>query len=161
MTKLAEALVERKSLQQQFARLGERLKASARVQEGDSPDESPAALLEEARQVLNEIKRLTIQINRTNMLAGLPEGRGQRLTMMEAIAERDRLHGEKTLLEQLSSAARVEPTRSYVMTRNEVKWRATVDVAAMQKQIDAVSKDYRLLDTRIQEANWLNDLIQN
>ncbi len=163
MTKLAEALVERKSLQQQFARLCERLKASARVQEGDSPDESPAALLEEAWQVLNEIKHLTIQINQTNMLAGLPEGRGQRLTMtlMEAIAERDRLHGEKPLLEQLSPAARVEPTRGYAMTRNEVKWRATVDVAAMQKQIDAVSKDYRLLDTRIQEANWLNDLIQN
>ncbi len=161
MTKLAEALVERKSLQQQFARLCERLKASARVQEGDSPDESPAALIEEARQVLDQIKRLTIRINRTNMVAALPDGAGQSLTMMEAIAERDRLHGEKTLLEQLSSAARVEPTRGYAMTRNEVKWRATVDVAAMQKQIDAVSKEYRLLDTRIQEANWLNDLIQN
>jgi hypothetical protein len=65
------------------------------------------------------------------------------------------------LLEQLSNAARLEPNRGYGVTRNEIKWRSTVDVADLQRQIDALSQSYRLLDTRIQEANWLTDLIQN
>ena len=58
------------------------------------------------------------------------------------------------------NSARVAPHPGFGATRNEIKWRPTVDVAAIQKEIDAVSQSYRLLDTRIQEANWLTDLIQ-
>jgi hypothetical protein len=68
---------------------------------------------------------------------------------------------ERKVMEQVGNAARIEPNRVYGVTRNEVKWRSTVDVAAIQKEIDALSQSYRLLDTRIQEANWLTDLIQN
>ncbi len=157
MPKLAEALIERKTLQEHFNRLCTRLEASAKVQEGESPDEQPGTLIEEAQRVLIDIKRLTLQINRTNIQATLPDG----LTIMEAIAERDRLHGERAMLEQFSRASRIEPVRGYGVTRNEVKWRATMDVADIQKRIDALSQSYRLLDTRIQEANWLTDLVQN
>ena len=160
MPKLAEALVQRKGLQERLNRLHVRLAANARVQEGDSPDEPPAALIDEARQVLDEMKRLTMLINLTNMQTVLP-GSGDGTTLMEAIAERDRLVLERKVMEQVSNAARIEPNRVYGATRNEVKWRSTVDVAAIQKEIDALSQSYRLLDTRIQEANWLTDLIQN
>jgi hypothetical protein len=155
--KLAEALIERKTLQEHLNRLCTRLEASAKVQEGESPDEQPGTLIDEAQRVLMDIKRLTLQINRTNFQAILADG----LTIMEAIAERDRLHGERNMLEQLSRASRIEPVRGYGVTRNEVKWRATMDVADLQKRIDALSQNYRLLDTRIQEANWLTDLVQN
>ena len=160
MPKLAEALVERKALQERLTRLHARLAASARVQEGDRPAEQPGALIEEAGRVLADIKRLTIAINRTNMQAALP-GSTDGTSLMEAIAERDRLRDERRALEQLNEAARIEPSRGYGMTRNEIKWKATVDVADLQKQIDALSQSYRLLDTRIQEANWSIDLIQN
>jgi hypothetical protein len=160
MPKLAEALVERKALQERLTRLQGRLAASARVQEGDKPAEQPGALIEEAGRVLADIKRLTIAINRTNMQAVLP-GSTDGTSLMEAIAERDRLRDERHALEQLNDAARIEPSRGYGMTRNEIKWKATVDVADLQKQIDALSQSYRLLDTRIQEANWSIDLIQN
>jgi hypothetical protein len=160
MPKLAEALVERKALQERLTRLHARLAASARVQEGDSPAEQPGALIEEAGRVLADIKRLTIAINRTNLQAALP-GSTDGSSLMEAIAERDRLRDERHALEQLNEAARIEPNRGYGMTRNEIKWKATIDVADLQKQIDALSQSYRLLDTRIQEANWSIDLIQN
>ena len=42
--KLAEALTARKELEARLTRLEERLHASARVQEGLEPDESPDAL---------------------------------------------------------------------------------------------------------------------
>jgi|SRR5581483_433315 hypothetical protein len=160
MPKLAEALVERKALQERLARLHTRLAASAKVQEGDTPAEQPGELIEEARRILADIKRLTMQINFTNLQTSIP-GSGDGTSLMEAIAERDRLRDERNLLEQLSNAARLEPNRGYGVTRNEIKWRSTVDVADLQRQIDALSQSYRLLDTRIQEANWLTDLIQN
>jgi hypothetical protein len=160
MPKLAEALVERKALQERLTRLHTRLAASAKVQEGDKPAEQPGALIEEAGRVLVDIKRLTTAINRTNMQAALP-GSTDGTSLMEAIAERDRLRDERHTLEQLNQAARIEPNRGYGMTRNEIKWKATIDVADLQKQIDALSQSYRLLDTRIQEANWSIDLIQN
>ncbi len=161
MPKLAEALVERKSLQERLTRLHVRLAANAKTQEGETPDEMPAGLLEEARQVLAQMKRMTIDINFTNSQTALPGNpEGSSVSLMEAIAERDRLVQERKLLEQLGNSARVAPHPGYGVTRNEIKWRPTVDVAAIQKEIDAVSQSYRLLDTRIQEANWLTDLIQ-
>ena len=165
MPKLAEALVERKGLQERLARLHTRLAASAKVQEGDNPAEQPGELIEEARRVLEEIKRLTMQINFTNLQTVLPggsdSGTSDGTSLMAAIAERDRLRDERTMLEQVGNAARLDTNRGYGVTRNEIKRRSTVDVADIQKQIDALSQSYRLLDTRIQEANWLTDLIQN
>ena len=110
------------------------------------------------REVLAQMKRLSMQINFTNIRTALP---GSADTLMEAIAERDRLVAERKVMEQLVNAARMEVSRGYGMTRNEIKWRPTVDVAAVQKEIDALSQSYRLLDTQIQQANWLVDLIQN
>ena len=162
MPKLAEALLERKALQEKFKRLCARLISNAKVQEGEQPDEHPSELIQEAAQVLSDIKRLTMEINGTNMVASLP-GSSDGTTLMGAIAERDRLRDERNMLEQLGNAARVEANRGYAYgaTRNEIKWKATVNVAEIQKQVDGLAQSYRLLDTRIQEANWLTDLIQN
>jgi hypothetical protein len=160
MPKLAEALVERKGLQEKLNRLFVRIAANVKVQEGEPPDESPDVLIQEAQNVLAEMKQLTMQINVTNIQTELP-GSSDGTSLMAAIAERDRLSGERKLLEHAVNAARVEVNRMYGVTRNEVKWKSTVSVSDLQAQIDAVSKSYRLLDTRIQEANWLTDLIQN
>src|SRR5512141_1361549 len=112
MPKLAEALVERKGLQQKLARLQARLAACAKVQEGDSPAENPGDLLDEARHVLADIHRLTVAINRTKMQVSLPGSNGEMsMSLMEAIAERDRLLGERHVLEQLNNAASLEPNR--------------------------------------------------
>jgi hypothetical protein len=162
MPKIAEALVERKALQDRLNRVNARLVANAKVQEGDRPSEPPSELLEEGRRILLDIKLLTMQINQTNIQTPLP-GTGAETgtgtsTIMEAIAERDRLAAERTMLEHLGNAARFSPGYN---SRNEIRWLATVDVADVQKQIDAVSQSYRLLDTRIQEANWFTELIQD
>ena len=44
-------------------------------------------------------------------------------------------------------------------TRSEVVVRSTVEVAALQKQVDALSKELRELDLRIQQINWTTELV--
>lgn len=41
----------------------------------------------------------------------------------------------------------------------EIKIDSTVDVAKLQKDLDALSKELRELDQKIQEINWTTDLI--
>jgi hypothetical protein len=43
-------------------------------------------------------------------------------------------------------------------TVSEVRFRSTVSVAEIQKRADALSKEHRELDARIQEMDWKTDL---
>ena len=67
--KLAEALIERADLQRHLAQLQARLLQNAQYQEGESPAEDPAALLEEYRRADDTAKAcrlLDIQIQQAN-----------------------------------------------------------------------------------------------
>jgi hypothetical protein len=62
-----------------------------------------------------------------------------------------------------SYSARLDVKRGYV-TRSERYWKATSNVAEIhgkQEPVDALSRDYQLLDTRIQDAHRLTKFIQN
>jgi hypothetical protein len=72
---------------------------------------------------------------------------------MEAIARRDMLTLRQTILQATIDAAQTTRER-WAMTRNEVRSVAVADVAAMQKEIDALGKQRRELDMRLQAANW-------
>ena len=62
--KLAEALIERANLQRRLDALKERMTASARVAEGDTPAEDAMALLAEyervAASLLDYIRRINV-----------------------------------------------------------------------------------------------------
>ncbi len=45
------------------------------------------------------------------------------------------------------------------ITRSEVKYVATINVAEIQKRADDLAKSYRELDARIQEMNWKTELV--
>ena len=44
-------------------------------------------------------------------------------------------------------------------TRGEIKIHSTVKVAPLQKRVDALSKELRELETRIQGLNWTTELL--
>ena len=46
-------------------------------------------------------------------------------------------------------------------SNKEIKVESTVNVAAEQEKIDKLSKEYRILDAKIQNANWQTELIEN
>ena len=130
-----------------------RLTRVAKVQEGDVPVEDPAALLEEVDRVTADLTRLIKQINLTNSTVRLSDGR----TIADTIADRDGIRLRHTMLTNVIEAAVIKQDR---FTKSEVRYQTTVDVAALQQRVDDLARAYRELDTLIQSANWLVDLIE-
>jgi hypothetical protein len=151
--KLAEALVERKAAQAKVAELGERLQRVAVVQEGQSPAEDPAALLEELSAVTGRLQRLIVAINRTNLQAMLAGGE----SVMAGIARRDVLKMRLGVLDNLLRACSGQQFR---MRSSEICFLCTVPVADLQRQRDLLAKQYRELDAAIQAANWTTELLE-
>lgn len=151
--KLAEALVLRADIQKRVEELRKRLKESALVQEGEKPPENPEELLAELDRLLNQLVSLIARINRTNLQAALPNN----VTLTEALAQRDTIALRQSVLQSVAEAA-VDRGSRY--SRSEIREVATVDVAAIRKQIDQLAQRRRELDTTIQATNWTIDLLE-
>ncbi len=149
--KLAEALVNRADAQKRIEQIKQRLVKSAKVQEGENPPENPADLVQELDRTLREFIDLVRRINKTNSSTAFQEG----MTLTDALAERDALALKRNALNALIEAASVQIAH---YSRSEIKYLSTINVAEMQKQIDALAKEYRELDTKIQELNWQTEL---
>jgi hypothetical protein len=148
--KIAEALALRADLQKRLEQLKQRLLKNARIQEGDTPAEDPVELQAELEKSAQELIVLIQRINRTNAALRF----GDR-TMADALAERDVLKIRYNVYRELATAASTTQGRT---TRSEVKFISTVSVAAIQRKADDLAREYRELDTRIQEADWLTTL---
>ena len=151
--KLANALTERAELQTRVRQLESRLMNNAQVQEGERPAEEPAALLEALDAAYAALESLIARINLTNSATYV---QGESLTAL--LARRDCLAGKIGVLRTFCDKASALVTRR---TIGEIRIKSTVDVAAMQKQIDVLSKELRELDAVIQEKNWTTELLES
>ncbi len=149
--KVAEALALRSDSQKRFEQLKQRLVKNARIQEGDEMMEDPVEMQAELERVGQELLLLIQRINRTNGATRFGAG-----TLADALAARDVLKMRYSAYRELANAASTTQAR---MTRSEVKYVSTVSVAATQRKADDLAKEYRELDTRIQEADWLTVLV--
>ena len=150
--KLAEALILRADCQKRIEQLKARLLRSAKVQEGEEPAENPQGLLEELDRAANELSDLIKRINKTNSTTIFAD----ELTITDALAERDVMVLRRGAFSDLASIAAMRHDR---ITRSEVKYVATVNVAEVQMRADELAKSYRELDARIQEINWKTELV--
>jgi len=150
--KLAEALILRADCQKRIEQLKSRLLRSAKVQEGEDPAENPQELLGELEVVATQLSDLIKRINKTNASVLTTEGQ----SIADALAERDVLVLRRGAYSDLAAMASLRQDR---ITRSEVKYIATINVAETQKQADELAKQYRELDARIQEINWNTDLV--
>ena len=151
--KLAEALVLRADTQKRIEQLRVRLRQSALVQEGEAPPENPQELLAEMDALLARLMDLVARINRTNLGTRLADG----VTLTDALARRDALTTRQSLLDTLADTAANRVDR---YSRAEIRKVATVDVAALRRQLDALAGERRELDTAIQALNWTADLAE-
>jgi hypothetical protein len=150
--KLAEALILRADCQKRMEQLRSRLTRSAKVQEGEEPPENPQALISELDAGVQELEDLIKKINKTNSLTTLEE----RVTLSDALAKRDALALKRSIYNSIVDEAAVRQDR---YSRSEVKFFSTIDVSELQTQMDRMSRQYRELDTKIQQANWNTELI--
>lgn len=149
--KLAEALLIRAQMQQKLQGLQARILANLRVQEGEPVQEDPAVLLQEAMETSRALAKIIQQINACNVATKLPDGR----TLSEALADRDALTRQYSLLAAIANAAM---DRNLRMTRTELVTHLTLPIADIQKQMDTLAQQRRELDVQIQSANWTTDM---
>ncbi|APV50035.1 septicolysin [Betaproteobacteria bacterium GR16-43] len=149
--KLAEALLLRGDVQKKLASLRDRVGRNALMQEGNSPNEDPNALMNEAVGVIGELEALVVRINAANLVNKIPDGR----TLTAAIARRDALTDHHSLLQAAISATQKEPDR---YSAREIKWIPVVDVKKLQRQSEDLAKTIRELNAAIQETNWKVEL---
>lgn len=78
------------------------------------------------------------------------------MTLTELIAKKD------VLIQKINSYRSLVSTASNLVTRvsrSEIKIMSNVDVKKIQKIIDKMSKELRLVENTIEETNWQNELI--
>ncbi len=150
--KLAEALILRADYQKRAAQLRQRIVSNAKVQEGEEPAENPQLLLKEFEQLAEGTFDLIKRINKTNINTQFDAER----SLTDALAECDILAVRRKVYADLVDAASASQDR---YSRSEIKVESTVSVKEIQKQVDALAKAYRELDTAIQGLNWSTDLV--
>lgn len=149
--KLAEALQARADLNTRIAQLRARLNNNALVQEGESTAEDPNALLKQLNDCVSELQDMIARINLTNSTVKT-EGK----TLTEWIAARDALTLKLSVCRDLVNTA---SSAAYRARGTEIRIRPAVNVKDLQDEVDAMAKELRLTDNRIQAANWANDLM--
>ena len=150
--KIAEALILRADIQKRIAQLKTRLNNNAKVQEHEEPAENPQLLLTELDSLISQLNDLIIKINKTNTLSKI-EG----ISLVELIAKKNTLSQKAGILREFIEIA---SQKINLYSSTEIKVFSTVNVPAQQKQLDKLSKEIRETDTKLQQANWTIDLIE-
>lgn len=150
--KLAEALIARADYQKRIQQLKRRISVNVKTQEGEEPAEDPNVMLSELDEIMKELTYLIKSINKSNCTIPYDENR----TLADALTERDQIWDKRLILAKVAEEASVRNDR---YSRTEIKVVSTVDVAAIQKQVDQLSKEFREMDTKIQGLNWTIDLL--
>ena len=150
--KLAQALILRADTQKRIEQLKVRLLSNAKTQENESPSEDPKLLLKELDKLTSELFRLICSINLTNSSAKFDS-----ISLTEMIAKKDALVLKANVLREFATSA---SQKVDLYSNSEIKILSTVDVSALQKQVDALSKEIRELEMKLQEANWSVDLVE-
>ena len=149
--KLAEALSLRAQLNNKISQLRSRLNDCIKIQEGDTPSESPEDVLKELDHTLSEFRRLVYLINMTNAKTVTEDGRN----ITSLLAERDALGLRvSTLYDAIKTMTEKESRYS----RTEIKYVRTMDVAELRKLHDKNASELRKLDLEIQGLGFTTEL---
>lgn len=152
--KLAEALMLRSDYQTKIEKLKSRIINNVKIQEGEEVSEDPQQLMDELEITLTELEKIICRINNTNNITMLNDN----MTLSSALTKRDIISNKIHSFEYIVNSASINQSR---VSRSEVKFVTTIKIRDIQKNIDFLCKEYRELDTKIQEKNWLTDLIVN
>ena len=79
------------------------------------------------------------------------------ISLVELIAKKDILSQKAGILREFIEIA---SQKINLYSTTEIKVFSTINVPAQQKQLDKLSKEIRETDTKLQQANWTIDLIE-
>ena len=78
-------------------------------------------------------------------------------SIADIIAKRDAIGLKLSVLRSFVNTASEKIDR---YSNKEIKILSTVNVAEKQAEVDSLSKEYRLIDTKLQGLNWTTDLLE-
>lgn len=149
--KLAEALIIRGEIQKDLAWVKDQLVKSAKVQEGERPPEEPAELMDRAERKSEALRALLVRINEANLRSR--DALGASLT--ELLALRDVLRIKHGIYADAYAESTSKEER---YSRGEIRWERAVDSQVLRKRIEALSREIRDINIRIQKLNWEIDI---
>lgn len=170
---LAEALAAKKDALKEVNDLSGRLAAAAvRYEDQESAAEDPAELVTKLGEALDRVEDLTVRINKTNNEARLGFD-GRELSIMEAVALRDRLTLESRIrrgvVEAIETGLETKPGGGggfapYMgqvarRSKDDVRKVVTIDFKAERAAADGLSERVRRLDIALQQLNWTTELV--
>lgn len=150
--KLAEALTLRKEYQEKLENIRTRISQNIKAQEGDKPLEDPNILIKEAMKINDDMCVLIQKINEVNYETKLSNG----MKLKDALTLKESILSKRDFLSNIASEAGRKDMR---LTRSEIRMNVTVDVVLLQKEIDKLSKEYRMLDNELQSLNWQTEML--
>lgn len=102
--------------------------------------------------MISQLNDLIVKINRTNTLSKI-DG----ISLVELIAKKDTLSQKAGILREFIEIA---SQKVDLYSTTEIKVFSTVNVSEQQKKLDKLSKEIRETDTKLQQANWTIDLVE-
>lgn len=150
--RLAEALAERKAPDARLSSIEGRLRANARIQEGDAVSEDPERLFALLDSTAEELRTLMVRIARTNRET-VVDGR----PLADWIAERDVSWRRLRVLQSALRAA--APSYDRHGGPGSVRSVTTFSTARRHADLDALALRINAIDARIQQANWETELL--
>jgi hypothetical protein len=167
---LAEALAAKKDALLEVEDLRGRLAAAAvRYEDQETAAEDPTELVAKLNEALDRVESLAVRINRTNNEARLAFD-GRELSIMEAVALRDRLTLEakirRSVVESIEEGLETRPAARAAYypqqsrrSKDDVRKIVAVDYKAERSVADALSERVRRLDIALQQLNWTTELV--
>jgi hypothetical protein len=168
---LAEALAAKKDALTEVSDLRERLAAAAvRYEDQDAATEDPTELVAKLDDALDRVESLTVRINTTNNATRFAFD-GRELSVMEAVALRDRLTLEakvrRAVVEAIDAGLEIramaqpeayfpQPARR---SKDDIRKVVAVEYKAERAVADALSERVRRLDIALQQLNWTTELV--
>jgi len=164
--RLAEALSLRKALESRVGQLTDLLVKTSWRYEGMEAEgaRSYGEVEQELLETLGELEGLIIRINRTNVATAL-DFEGERLSIMEAIAQRDiigrKIGALRQSMQAMISALQPDARRTYLFEREDAprRVRTAVPVKDLEQRVNQLAARHRALDVAIQAKGWQTDLV--
>jgi hypothetical protein len=152
LIKLAEALLIKAEYEERLESLRTRLRVSARVQDGNFPPEDPETLLADVQTCLDNLASLNKRISITQSQTLL----ASRQTLADAIIDQEILVKKQSIYQSIVEAGTIPPD---AYQSSNMRWLVTVNIAGLNRRIEEIAKEYRLLETEIQKVSWSTKLV--
>lgn len=132
-----------------------RIKANTTSQEGDSPAEDVAGLIDAYLATSREHMGLMVQIANTNAKTVVDETGA---SLLDLLQQREWMIRERNLYGSTADGA--NPGQSlFRFARNEIKQVSNVDVPDLRRKEEELTERIRVLDAEIQKLNWATELV--